>query len=234
MKIEDVEKLLAMTFRDQALLTEALTHRSYLNENPSWRLPHNERLEFLGDAVLELAVTRFLFDKNPGEGEGTLTLFRAALVNSRTLARVAEDLGIKDYLLVSRGEAQANGRATETILANTFEALIGAIYLDQGYEAAERFIAARILPKFEEMKGDNSYKDPKSLLQELIQAELRVTPTYRTLDESGPDHQKVFRVGVYFNDVLKGDGSGPSKQEAETAAAANLLNALQRNGRPVP
>jgi len=221
-----LESKISVKFKNKDLLLEALTHRSYLNENPSWRISHNERLEFLGDAVLELAVTRYLFERYPEGEEGKLTLFRAALVNTKMLFKVAGDLGLQKHLLVSKGEAEASGKAAETILADAFEALVGAIYLDQGYETAFNFIKKILLPYLPEIEKSGLYKDSKSLLQEIVQSDYRVTPTYRVLEEFGPDHEKTFRVGVYFGDELKAKGTGASKQEAEIEAAKESLRLL--------
>lgn len=218
-----LENKIGVYFKNENLLKEALTHRSYLNENPDWRLPHNERLEFLGDAVLELITTKFLWEKYPEAEEGQLTLYRAALVNTKRLAVVAEEIGIRDHLLISKGEAQTNGKATETILADMFEALTGAIYLDQGYAVAETFIHKVLLPHLTEIEENRLYKDPKSDLQEIAQADYKITPTYQIIEESGPDHNKVFKVGVFFGEELKAEGLGSSKQEAETSAAKFLL-----------
>jgi ribonuclease-3 len=226
MNLAALESELGLHFRHQDLLREALTHRSYLNENPGWKFPNNERLEFLGDAVLELVVTEYLFQQYPETEEGKLTLFRAALVNTKMLSEVAESVGLAKHLLVSRGESQVIGRASEAIFADAFEALIGALYLDQGYAIARKFIARLLFPRLAEIVEKGSYKDAKSLLQEIVQADYRITPTYRVLEEAGPDHQKIFRVGVYFEDELKAEGRGSSKQEAEIAAARQLLSEL--------
>jgi ribonuclease-3 len=223
MNLPALESEIGLRFRNKDFLLEALTHRSYLNENPDWKQSNNERLEFLGDAVLELVTTEYLFNEYPKEEEGQLTLFRAALVNTRMLSRIAETIGLQKYLLVSRGEAQSSGRASETILADGFEALVGAIYMDQGYIQAKNFILRVLIPYLGEIVEKGLYKDAKSLLQEIAQEEYKLTPTYRVIEESGPDHQKIFRVGVYFNEELKAEGAGPSKQEAEVAAAKHIL-----------
>jgi ribonuclease-3 len=214
-----------LTFKNSALLAEALTHRSYLNEHPS-ALAHNERLEFLGDAVLELAVTHFLFLKYPAKAEGDLTAYRAALVNTVSLARTAEALGINDALRLSKGEAKDKGRARENILANAFEALVGAIYMDQGFVAAEAFLAAHLYGKIEAVIAQKSYQDAKSRLQELAQEKRSITPHYKTIAEEGPDHARVFTVAVYFAEIQAGSGTGLSKQDAEQAAAQNALDQL--------
>ena len=223
-----MENKIGVFFKNENILKEALTHRSYLNENPSWKLPHNERLEFLGDAVLELVSTEYLWRVRPKFEEGLLTLLRAALVNTKMLSKIAEEeIGLQKYLLVSKGESQMSGRAMETILADAFEALTGAIYVDQGFEAAKEFVSRFVLSRLEEIEKGQLYKDPKSLLQEISQADFKVTPEYRILSESGPDHARIFTVGVYFGNELKGEGSGASKQEAETDAAKKALEKLE-------
>ncbi len=220
---EKLEKKLGIVFKDKDLLTEALTHRSYLNEFPRWRLPHNERLEYLGDAVLELLVSEELFRKFPQYPEGQLTVLRAALVNYQILARVAEGLGLERYILMSRGEKKDTGKAREVILANAIEAVIGAMYLDQGFEKMRPFVRKFVMSNLDEVLTTKSYRDAKSELQEAVQDKLRLTPTYRMLEESGPAHKRVFRMGVYFGERLVADGEGTSKQEAEVAAAKNAL-----------
>ena len=213
---------LGLTFKNLDLLEEALTHRSFLNEHKDAKA-HNERLEFLGDAVLELAVTRFLFDKFPAKPEGELTAFRAALVNTVSLAESAEALGVNDQLRLSRGEAKDTGRARAIILANAFEALIGAVYLDQGYDAADAFIAKHLYPKIDQVIADRTWQDAKSHFQEIAQERRGVTPAYRTLAQVGPDHDKRFTVGVFLNDEEIARGEGKSKQEAEQEAARAAL-----------
>jgi len=222
-QIEGLEKKIGVKFAKSDLLIEALTHRSYLNEYPNWKLPHNERLEYLGDAVLELVITHELFKKFPKEMEGQLTVFRAALVNSQMLSKIAEEIGLDEFMLMSRGERKDTGKAREVILANAIEALIGAIYLDQGIELAKKFITEFIWEHLGGILKNKSYKDAKSELQEIIQDQLRVTPTYKVMDESGPAHKKTFKVGVYFGEKFVADGVGASKQEAEVEAAKNAL-----------
>lgn len=225
MKIE-VEKFckkIGVTFKNEDLLLEALTHRSYLNEFPSWRLPHNERMEFLGDAVLELAVSYYLFEEFPDWPEGRLTVLRAALVNSRMLSRVANGLSLRDFILMSRGERRDTGKAREVILANAMESIIGAIYLDRGMDAATNFIGRFILVHLDEIIKNKSYKDSKSGLQEIIQEKLKITPSYRVIEETGPAHKRIFRIGVYFGDKLVAEGMGASKQEGQLEAAAGAL-----------
>ncbi|MBI4991614.1 MAG: ribonuclease III [Candidatus Harrisonbacteria bacterium] len=223
MTLEKLEKLLSYEFKNKDLLKEALTHRSYLNENPKWHLPHNERLEFLGDAVLELATTEALFEKFPKEAEGKLTTLRAALVNYQMLAKLSKKIELEKFLMMSRGEAKDTGRAREVILANAMEAIIGSTYLDGGYEAARKFITKVILPEVGTVIKHELYKDPKSLLQERTQAEMKVTPAYKLLAEEGPDHKKVFTVGAYLGEEKIAEGQGPSKQDAEVEAAKKAL-----------
>lgn len=213
---------LGLVFKNLDLFEEALTHRSYLNENRSSRA-HNERLEFLGDAVLELAVTRFLFDKYPKKPEGELTAYRAALVNTYSLADSADAIGLNDMLLLSKGESKDTGRARLIILANAFEAVLGAIYLDQGYDAAEAFVAKHLYPKIEEVVEKRMWQDPKSQFQELAQDKKSITPQYRTLSQVGPDHDKRFTVGVFLEEKEIARGDGKSKQEAEQAAATAAI-----------
>lgn len=207
------------SFRNLDLLTEALTHRSYLNEHREYAGSHNERLEFLGDAVLELATTDFLFKKFPAKPEGELTAYRAALVNTASLSESARALGLGEYLLLSKGEAKDTGRAREVILADAFEAVIGALYLDQGYAAAEAFIGQQLYSKIDDVIKNRSYQDAKSRFQERAQEKRGHTPHYETLDEIGPDHAKRFTVGVFVGSEEIARGVGQSKQEAEQAAA---------------
>lgn len=214
-----LEEVLGVSFENKDYLEQALTHRSYLNENPNSRIGQNERLEFLGDAVLELVVTEDLYHRFPDKPEGELTSFRAALVNSKMLSDVAVLLGINEFLLLSRGEAKDVGRARQFILANTFEALVGAIYLDKGYETVKGFILRVLMPQLENVLAKKLYKDSKSLFQEEAQERVGVTPTYEVLDEWGPDHDKHFVVGVYLGKDLAAKGEGPSKQIAQEQAA---------------
>lgn len=223
MKIEQLEDKIGISFKNKDLLLEALTHRSYLNERPDWRLDHNERLEFLGDAVLELIVTEYLF-KNHKEPEGILTTWRAALVNANMLSAISHKFELNDFLLLSRGEAKDTGRARQYILANAFESVIGAIYLDQGYEAAKVFIEKFVLTELEQIIKNKLYRDAKSTFQEQAQERAGVTPTYEVMEEWGPDHAKNFKVGVYLGSELAGEGQGPSKQEAEQKAAEDALH----------
>jgi len=215
-----LEKKIKIGFKNQDLLKQAFVHRSYINENPGFALAHNERLEFLGDAVLELVVTEYLY-KNYPNPEGELTNWRASLVNSQMLASMAKKLNLEDYLYLSKGEAKdSNSKARNYILANAFEALIGSLYLDQGYKAAKEFITNIILPQLPNILTNELYLDPKSKFQEISQDKLGITPTYKVLKESGPDHEKKFQVGVYLNDELIATSTGTSKQEAQVKAAA--------------
>lgn len=209
---------LGLTFNDLELLEEALTHRSYLNEHKGAK-NHNERLEFLGDAVLELAVTHFLYVKFPDKPEGDLTSYRAALVNTLSLAEAADALKVNDMLLLSRGEKRDTGRARQIILADAFEAVLGAIYLDQGYAAAEAFLAAHLYPKIDGIVKNRAWQDAKSRFQEKAQDEAGVTPHYQTVSETGPDHDRRFVVALYIGEKEVARGEGKSKQEAEQAAA---------------
>ena len=218
---------LGIAFADPALLAEALTHRSYLNEHREYAGSHNERLEFLGDAVLELAVTDFLFGKFPEKPEGELTAYRAALVNTVSLSETAQALGMNDYLLLSKGEAHDTGRARDVILADALEAVIGAVYLDQGYAPAEAFIARALYGKIDGIIAQRAYQDAKSRFQELVQEKRGITPAYETLSEAGPAHDKRFTVGVFIGEEEIARGDGKSKQEAEQAAAQAGLAALR-------
>jgi ribonuclease III len=220
-------KRLNLSFNNLDLLIEALTHRSYLNEHREYTGSHNERLEFLGDAVLELAATDFLFKKFPTKPEGELTAYRAALVNTVSLAESAQALDISDFLLLSKGEAKDTGRARDVILADAFEAIIGAIYLDQGFEAAETFIAQNLYNKIDEVIRKRSYQDAKSRFQEIAQEKRNTTPSYETLSEVGPDHAKLFTVGLFIGQEEIARGEGQSKQEAEQSAAEAGLKAMQ-------
>lgn len=204
-------------------MIQAFTHRSYLNENPDFYLSHNERLEFLGDAVLELVVTEYLYQKYPEKSEGELTNWRAALVNAKMLSSLAQELDFNDFLLLSRGEEKEMGKARQYILANAFEAFIGAIYLDQGYKICQEFIKKYLLKKLPEIIEKGLFKDVKSRFQEEAQERVKITPTYKVLDEWGPDHAKHFIVGVFLGNELVAKGEGSSKQEAEEEAAREAL-----------
>ena len=218
------QKTIGVEFNDLELLRQAFTHRSYLNEHRGEGQGHNERLEFLGDAVLELISTHFLYDKYPQKPEGELTAYRASLVNAVTCAEIAHEIGMNDFLLLSRGEAKDTGRARNILLANAFEALVGAIYLDQGYDAAKEFITKHLFPKIDAIVREKLWQDAKSVLQEKAQESEGVTPSYAVIRETGPDHDKHFIVGVYIKDTMVAEGSGKSKQEAEQSAAREALD----------
>lgn len=219
-----LQTLLGVQFNDTQVLLSAITHRSYLNEHREATWAHNERLEFLGDAVLELVVTDYLYNKYPDKPEGELTAVRAALVNTVSLAESSEQLGINTYLLMSKGEAKDEGRARQYILANAFEACIGALYVDQGYEVAKEFIAGRLFSKTDNIVAKRLWQDAKSRFQELAQEQASVTPTYETISQEGPDHDRVFTVGVFLRKEKIAEGQGRSKQEAEQAAAEKAFD----------
>jgi len=219
---KELEKILGVKINNTDIYLSAFTHRSYLNENRSFALPHNERLEFLGDAVLELAATEYLY-KNYPHPEGELTNFRSALVNYKMLSDIAKRLGFENFLLMSRGEAKDMGRARQVILANCIEAVLGAMYLDAGYQTTTNFIAREVLIELPKIIEGETYLDPKSRLQEMVQEKRGITPTYSVISESGPDHNKQFIVGAYVGEKEVGQGTGPSKQEAELDAAKDAL-----------
>ena len=221
---EFAKRVLGFEFENIDLLVTALTHRSYVNEHKKSTREHNERLEFLGDAVLELAVTDFLF-ANYTDPEGTLTSWRASLVRTESIGEAGDKLGYESLLRMSKGEKQGSERARQQILANSFEALIGAIYLERGYADAEVFINKHICSKLETILDEGSWRDPKSHLQEVSQREDGATPQYKVLEEVGPDHDKIFTLGVYVGGELKGKGSGHSKQVAQQLAAKAALKA---------
>ena len=220
--ISELENAIGIKFKNKDLLLEALTHRSYLNENKDWRVNHNERMEFLGDAVLELVVTEFLF-KNYPNPEGEMTNWRAALVNANMLSQITNEFSLDKYVLLSRGEAKDTGRARQYISANAVEALIGAIYLDQGYKKSGEFIERFVLGKLPQIIEKKLYRDAKSLFQEQAQERVGITPTYEVLEEWGPDHARNFKVGAFLEKEMAGEGEGPSKQEAQQLAAENAL-----------
>jgi ribonuclease III len=222
-EFSNLEKKLNIDFKDKDLLTQAFVHRSYLNEHPDFKVGHNERLEFLGDAVIELIVTDYLFKKYPGEAEGILTSWRAALVNTNQLASKAEELGLGEFLLLSKGEENDADKARYYILANAFEALIGSIYLDLGFEKAKKVIKENLLEELPRIIESGEFKDPKSLFQEEAQDKEGITPSYKVLDEWGPDHNKKFIVGVFLGEDLIARSEGSSKQEAEIKAAKKAL-----------
>ncbi len=210
-------------FNDLQLLITAFTHRSYINEHKKSANEHNERMEFLGDAVLELVVTEYLY-RNYEEAEGVLTNWRSALVRTESISAAAAEQGFEALLRLSRGEKRGSDRAREQILANTYEAVIGALYIDQGLEAARKYIDKTLLPSLENILKNGLWLDPKSRLQEMAQSKDSATPQYRVMQEDGPDHDKTFVVGVFINDKQKGQGVGPSKQAAQVLAATDALN----------
>lgn len=221
-----VDKL-GVTFKDISLLVTAFTHRSYLNEHKKTADQHNERLEFLGDAVLELVATEYLYG-NFEEPEGILTNWRSSLVRTESISAAASRYGFEPLLRLSRGERRGTERARAQILANSYEAVLGALYLDQGYEVAKRFITESLLVTFKDILKTGSWMDPKSHLQELIQSQEGLTPQYRIITEEGPDHDKVFTVGVFVGEELRGQGTGPSKQAAQQKAAEAALVQYQK------
>ena len=222
-KFEKLEKKLDLDFNNKDLLVQAFCHKSYLNENPGFDLGQNERLEFLGDAVLELVVTEHLFKNYPDNPEGDLTDWRAALVNTKSLSKVAKKLKLGKYLLLSNGEKRDRGKSKQYMLADTFEALIGAIYIDSGYNEAKKFIENYLLVELPKIISLELFKDPKSELQEIAQEKKGITPTYEIVDEEGPDHDKRFRMGVFLKDKKLAEGEGGSKKEAEEEAAQKAL-----------
>ena len=216
-------KKIGIKFEDESLLDKAFIHRSYLNEHRKEGIESNERFEFLGDAVLELIATRYLFNKHPGKAEGELTNLRSALVQGRHLAEVSKTMDLGKYLYLSNGEENSGGREKNYILANALEAVIGAIYLDQGFEKASEFVNKFILSRLDEIIEKNLFADPKSTLQEFVQEKFETTPTYNILSEEGPDHEKEFEAGVYVDEKLISSRKGSSKQKAESVAAENAL-----------
>lgn len=222
-QFSDFEKSTKIIFKDKDLLKQAFIHRSYINENPGLKLSHNERLEFLGDAVLELVVTDFLYKKYPKYTEGELTAIRSALVNAIIISEIALKVGMNNYLLLSKGESKDNGKARQYILANTYEAYVGAVYLDRGYDVVKDFITNTVLSFTEEIVSKKLWRDAKSLVQEKAQEFVGFTPLYKVLHESGPDHDKHFTVGIFFGSDLIAEGKGKSKQEAEQKAAEVAL-----------
>jgi len=221
--IEEFEQKAGLSFVNREVLQRAFVHRSYANENKDFKLGHNERLEFLGDAVLELVVTDELFKKYPTKSEGELTAVRASIVNTKSLSETALKLHMGDFLLLSKGEARSTGRARSYILANTFEAVVGAIYTDLGYEAARAFIERNLFEKIEPVINNKLWVDSKSFFQEKSQEVYNITPEYRVLKETGPDHDKTFTMGVFVGEKLFGEGIGASKQDAEQEAAKHAL-----------
>ncbi len=218
-----LEKQLSLKFKNKDLLIQAFVHRSFLNENPKLKVSHNERLEFLGDAILEQVVTEYLFQTYPKKSEGELTSLRAALVNAKMLARTAKNLGFDDFLLLSQGEIKETGKARQYILANTLEAFIGSLYLDQGLKVCNSFIEKHLIKELDRIIEQGLFRDAKSVFQEQAQERLSITPSYKVLKEQGPDHAKHFVIGVFLGKDLVAEGDGSSKQEAEEEAAKKAL-----------
>jgi len=230
MSVNDLTKLqkrLGIDFKNEGLLKQAMVHRSYLNEHPDFNVGHNERLEFLGDAVLEIIVTEFLYLNFMTTPEGDLTNWRASLVNAKMLYEVATEIGIESYLYLSKGETKdKDKKSRQFILANAVEALIGAIYLDQGIDTAKLFVLKNVVSKLDDILENQSYLDPKSRFQEKAQEMQGITPNYQIIDEEGPDHAKIFTVGLYLGEKLIITGQGSSKQEAQVDAAAKGLKKM--------
>lgn len=225
---KDIEAKIGIAFANQNLLKKAFTHRSYLNEHKNFKGTSNERLEFLGDSVLSVIVSRYLFEKLPNSPEGELTQLRAALVRTETLAKIAQELNLGQHLLLSKGEEDTGGRTNSSILANTFEALIGAIYLDKGFKDIEDFLTRMILANWQTL-AKSAVSDNKSKLQEILQRKFHQSPVYKLISSWGPDHQKQFQIGVYLEDRLLGKGLGKNKQQAAQKAAENALLKITKN-----
>lgn len=225
-QLQQLEKLLKIKFVDIQKLNQALIHRSYLNENKNLQLTSNERYEFLGDAVLELWASNHLFTRFPQFNEGNLTNLRALLVCTTCLAEIAKNIGLGDFVFLSKGEINNDGRLNQSILADTFESIVGAIYLDQGWPMVDKFLSHFLIPKVDELAKQEVFKDDKSLFQEIAQAKQGITPHYITLSESGPDHKKIFEVAVYIDKQLIAKGKGPSKQSAQEDASRKATKIL--------
>ena len=230
---EAIEEKLGIVFQDKSLLDIALTHRSYLNEHKEVSLQNNERIEFLGDAVLELIISSYLFKEYPNKPEGDLTNIRAALVRTESLAEESRNLGIGEYLRMSKGEKESGGRDKDYLLANTFEAVLGAIYQDQGFDVCKTYIERTLLMKADRIVENNLFIDPKTQAQEIIQAKFKVTPIYEVLKQDGPDHDKTFTVALKINNKQIASGTGSSKQKAEEAAAKETVNLLGNQANPL-
>jgi len=227
MDIQTIQSNLGLTFEDKTLLQRALTHRSYLNENPDYPLDDNERLEFLGDATLDFITAEYLYHRFPEMDEGQLTSLRSALVRTEKLAEFSEKIELGHYLYLGKGEEESGGRERLPILCGAFEALMGALYLDQGIAAVRDFFVPLIKPELEEILETRSDKDAKSLFQEMAQSWRKITPIYHGLAEEGPDHAKTFTVGAFLGEICYGQGQGPNKQQAAQAAAQAALSKLQ-------
>lgn len=222
-QLNELEDQLKLQFKNKELLRNAFIHRSYLNEHSEEKIGNNERLEFLGDAVLSFVVSEYIFEKYPSHPEGDLTNFRASIVNAKILSNIAQELGLGEYLFLSRGEEATGGRSRQYLLANTFEALLGAIYLDLGIDQASEFVKKYLLPRLENIIEKELYKDYKSKFQEIAQEQRNVTPLYRIIKEEGPDHEKQFTTAVVIGEEVIAQGYGRSKQEAEQEAAKAAL-----------
>ncbi len=227
MDLKNLEEKIGLKFKDKDLLKTAFIHRSYLNEHPKENLPHNERLEFLGDSVLGFIVSDYLFKKFPNDPEGDLTNYRSSIVNARILSKVSGELGLGDYLFLSKGEESTGGRERQYILANTYESFLGAIYLDSGVIESEKFIHNTLIGHLHDIIKNKLYKDYKSQLQEISQSKFNITPNYKIMSEKGPDHTKVFETGAYLNKKLLAKGSGKSKQSSEQEAAKAALEKIE-------
>jgi ribonuclease-3 len=225
-KITDLEKILGITFGKKEYLQMAVTHRSFLNEHKEETVGNNERLEFLGDAVLELIISDYLYQTYPEYPEGDLTSFRSAIVRTESLADASRELNAGSFLRMSKGEEESGGADKDYLLANTYESLLGAIYVDKGYKEAKDFVFRTLVPKIEEIVESRSDIDSKTKIQEIVQSKFKVTPTYDVIKEEGPDHDKKFVVGVKINEKIVGKGKGPSKQKAEEDAATNGIKFL--------
>lgn len=223
MNLNNLEEKIGSNFKDKDLLKTAFIHRSFLNEHPNEKLPHNERLEFLGDSVLGFVISNYLYKKYPNHPEGDLTNFRSSIVNARILSKVAKNLNLGDYLYLSRGEEATGGRDRQYILANTYESLLGAIFLDRGLDKATDFVNKTLVPHLTDIIKKKLYKDYKSQLQEISQAKFNITPSYKLISERGPDHTKIFEIGVYLDKKLIAKGTGKSKQTSEQEAAKIAL-----------
>jgi ribonuclease-3 len=226
-KINELQKKIKVKFKNPQLLTLALTHRSYLNENRQLK-SSNERVEFLGDAILEYWVSQKLFSLFPNFDEGQLTNLRSLIVCTENLADISSSFDLGSFILLSRGEATHSGRQNISLLADTFESLIGAIHLDQGYQATEKFLNRFLSKNIKSLSEKNIYKDPKSLFQEIAQSKRGVTPKYQVISQSGPDHQKIFKIGLFLNEELIATGKGNSKQKAEEDAATKAVTLLKK------
>ncbi len=226
-KLTDLESILGLKFKNEANIASAFIHRSYLNENKSVK-NSNERLEFLGDSILSLLVSEYLYLQYPKFSEGELTNLRSSVVKTKTLFEISQNLGLGKYLHLSRGEEESGGRENISILADTFEAFLGAIYLDLGLPAVKKILSKFLFPMLSEILAGKKYKDAKSEYQEIIQEETKISPIYKVITQKGPDHAKEFTVGVYTDNKLQGVGAGKSKQEAEMEAARSALEKLKR------